>query len=80
MAVGDECNQDGVKEKGGETTEVVEEQIGQVLLLTLVCIPSVGPSVNPKITKNCLCGLFTYYVSRRRREAQLFERAPRRNI
>ena len=40
LAVGDECNQDGVKEKGGETTEVVEEQIGQVLLLTLVCIPA----------------------------------------
>jgi len=29
LAVGDECNQQGVKEKGGETVEVVEEQIGQ---------------------------------------------------
>merc|ERR1719222_862272 len=29
LAVGDECNQQEVKEKGGETVEVVEEQIGQ---------------------------------------------------
>merc|ERR1719222_228407 len=29
LAVGDECNQQGVKEKGGETVEVVEDQIGQ---------------------------------------------------
>ena len=36
MSVGDECNQHGVKEKGGETIEVVEEQIRQVQ--TLVCI------------------------------------------
>ena len=35
MAVGDKCNQQRVKEKGGEMAEVVEEQIGQVL--TLVC-------------------------------------------
>ena len=36
LSVGDECNQHWVKEKGGETIEVVEEQIGQVQ--TLVCI------------------------------------------
>ena len=36
LAVGDECNQQGVNEKGGETVEVVEEQIAQVLTL-MVC-------------------------------------------
>ena len=36
LAVGDECNQQGEKEKGGELIEVVEKQFGQVQ--TLACI------------------------------------------
>ena len=44
MSVGDECNQHGVKEKGGETIEVVEEQIGQVQ--TLVCILERDPETH----------------------------------
>ena len=38
LAVGDECNQQGVKEKGGETVGVVEEQIGQVLTLVMYIV------------------------------------------